>query len=650
MNYLKINKRLLLITVCVLNTLYSFGQWNQVNNSVNGSSNSNFFGQRTTMNNDGDVFAAVTGSISSTDQLNEVKAFEKIGANWVQLGQTLVEENVTDNFGFNIHLAAQSNRIAIGSFGNEIFGTANDSDANNEGGFGHSVQLDDSGTALIVGNPANNADQGQVTVYRLGTSGNWEQAGQVLQGGAAGDFFGDSVEINGTEGIIAIGSRSTNGMSGISSVSLYKLIDNVWVPMGDKILRGPTEDTDIRIHLNFSGDRIAISTIDSGDFRGRVNVYQFKNNNWTQLGQDIVGETTRGTLGAISLNAFGNILAIGAPRGGINGNDTGIATIYHLLNEIWTPIGSPIVAENTDAGREFNGFTVNLSADGYTVLTSSIAHNIPGTALELEQGQVRVFNFIPDNCDAAFINFEDNVVVSTDAGSCEILSDVCLEQPETNTCIGMIIQNDAPSVLPVGDTVVTWFAFSSTGENETRTQTVTVKELVPPVITVPSDQVVDIIEGETEYSVPDYIELGLVTGTDNCSAISFTQVPEAGTLLLEGVYNVVITAIDESNNETEDDFELTVNQQTLGVDDNLIDNNISIYPNPARESFRIQNESNFELNYISIYDMIGKKIKSIDLKNINENILIDVSNMQKSTYFVIINSDKGRVIKKIIVN
>ncbi len=673
-------KRLVIVVVCVFNSFYCSGQnWEQINNSVNGLRNSLFFGLNTTMRNNGNVFAATNGLFNDRDQGTkplEVKAYQKVGTNWVQLGQTLKEETPGDYFGSSIHMAAQANRLAIGisrksgpdtveggavqvyrilddnwvPFGNEIFGTS--SNGTEGGGVGHSVRLSNAGTFLIVGNPGNSeiaSAQGRVIVYEMGLNGNWERVGQELNGEVTNAFFGESVDINGTGNIIAVGSKGSNIGENVGTVSFYKLINNVWVPLGDKIIGNPGEGTGTDIDLNFSGDRIIVRKALFDNAKGKATVYQFKNNNWVQLGQDILGLKDRSGLLGISINAFGNIIALGRIFEGTM--PRGTTTVYHLLNEIWTPIGAPINSEEGAIGREFNGYSVDLSADGFTLLTSSPSHEVvtnPQTAGR--QGQVRVFDFSPPNCNASFINFQDMIVIPTDAGSCSIAANVCLEQPKTNDCIGMIVQTDAPATFPVGDTVVNWFAFSTTGENETRSQIVRVKEFVPPLIRVPENQTVEIMAGNTGYQLPDYIASGDATASDNCSAVDFSQTTSPGTILQQGIYNIGFIAIDASSNSSQNSFELTVTQPTLGIDNNFSNHKISLYPNPTKNSFRINNPSSIQLNGLKIYDIVGKELTSIDLKKENKNLAINVSHLPKALYFVSINSEKGEVIKKIIVD
>ncbi len=73
---------------------------------------------------------------------------------------------------------------------------------------------------------------------------------------------------------------------------------------------------------------------------------------------------------------------------------------------------------------------------------------------------------------------------------------------------------------------------------------------------------------------------------------------------------------------------------------------IKIYPNPTNSNFVVEGE---EINKIEILDINGKMNKQI--KTSGEKFLkIDLSDIEKGLYFIHINTAKGAVIKKFIVN
>ena len=83
----------------------------------------------------------------------------------------------------------------------------------------------------------------------------------------------------------------------------------------------------------------------------------------------------------------------------------------------------------------------------------------------------------------------------------------------------------------------------------------------------------------------------------------------------------------------------------VGVEENNISNNISIYPNPAQNQLTIKAE-NLKIEQIVILDVTGKEVRNIT-QNLTE---IDISDLQKGIYFVKIYTDKGVGNQRIIKN
>ena len=108
---------------------------------------------------------------------------------------------------------------------------------------------------------------------------------------------------------------------------------------------------------------------------------------WTQLGNDIDGESTNEQSGyAVSLNADGNTVVIGAPFNGDNGSASGQVRVFENNVNIWEQKGNNIYGI---AVSDKFGFSVSISADGHTIAVGAPDNNANG----FESGHVRVFQF-----------------------------------------------------------------------------------------------------------------------------------------------------------------------------------------------------------------------------------------------------------------
>lgn len=128
---------------------------------------------------------------------------------------------------------------------------------------------------------------------------------------------------------------------------------------------------------------------DLGQYKGVVKVFQYVTNNWTQVGNDIIGEANGDAFGySISLSADGNILAIGAYANDDGGAEAGHVRIFQNLNNVWTQIGNDI---DGPWPFIFSGISVSLSSDGTVVAIGANNENSNGNGAA---GKVRVYQNI----------------------------------------------------------------------------------------------------------------------------------------------------------------------------------------------------------------------------------------------------------------
>ena len=79
-----------------------------------------------------------------------------------------------------------------------------------------------------------------------------------------------------------------------------------------------------------------------------------------------------------------------------------------------------------------------------------------------------------------------------------------------------------------------------------------------------------------------------------------------------------------------------------GVEDILLNNSVSILPNPAKDIIKIQSE--VELYNIEVYDINGRLVL-----NVNDNqTAIDISKLENGVYFFTALSDKGKIVRRFV--
>ncbi len=90
----------------------------------------------------------------------------------------------------------------------------------------------------------------------------------------------------------------------------------------------------------------------------------------------------------------------------------------------------------------------------------------------------------------------------------------------------------------------------------------------------------------------------------------------------------------------------------LGIEDEILNDKIKIYPNPSNGLISFSNTLGNPINKFEVYDLLGKQVFN-ELLNENEiNKTFDVSQLKSGIYLVKLSSDDGKtsVLKKIILN
>jgi len=337
---------------------------------------------------------------------------------WIQIGQDIDGEAEYYYSGRAVSLSANGTRVAIGASnanGNEsghvrVYELIENSwvqlgqDIDGEAEYdysGRAVSLSADGTRVAIGAPENSgingSESGHVRVYEL-IENSWVQLGQDIDGEAEYDYSGRAVSLSANGTRVAIGATENSGINGSNSghVRVYELIENSWVQLGQDI-DGEAEYDDFgySVSLSADGSRVAIGAEDNdgnGNDSGHARVYELIENSWVQLGQDIDGEATGDDFGySVSLSADGSRVAIGGEQNDANGNNSGHVRVYELIENSWVQLGQDIDGE---AEYDNSGHAVSLSADGTRV---AIGARYNSNANGSESGHVRVYELIENS-------------------------------------------------------------------------------------------------------------------------------------------------------------------------------------------------------------------------------------------------------------
>ena len=195
-------------------------------------------------------------------------------------------------------------------------------DATPSAAFGSSVAINGDGTILMVGASGDDSNKGAAYVFtRAGST--WTQQQKIAAGdGAATNYFGESVAING-DGTTAVIGAKTNGTNGASYI--FTRGGSVW---SQQARLTPSDGT----------------------------------------GTDNFGWS-------VAISNDGNTVAIGAPKHGAN--DTGAVYIFTRSGTIWSQVSKLTGSDTTNAG-EF-GYSVTMSNDAGCIIITAYKNTTDST-------------------------------------------------------------------------------------------------------------------------------------------------------------------------------------------------------------------------------------------------------------------------------
>jgi hypothetical protein len=84
----------------------------------------------------------------------------------------------------------------------------------------------------------------------------------------------------------------------------------------------------------------------------------------------------------------------------------------------------------------------------------------------------------------------------------------------------------------------------------------------------------------------------------------------------------------------------------LGLNE-VLASSFSTFPNPANDVITLTNSESTTVNSISISDINGRTVKTINVENVSE-VQINVADLNAGVYFMNINSEAGKAVKKFI--
>ena len=311
---------------------------------ISGGDTDDNFGYKVIMTRDGDRIAHSVGKNiggpSSTEK-GRVVVYDWNGSSWNQVGSPIGGLGNEDQFGYAMAFNEDGSKIVVGSPGNDTggsnagqvrtfeyngsawqaIGSSLDGTAAGDA-FGSSVDFSSDGKKLVVGAPEINLGQGQVKIYTWsGSAWNLEET----LNGSAGDKFGSSVKFDQNGENVAIGAYGASSNTG--KVQVYTYTGSSWTTKGSALLGDAVNDNfGFSVSLSDSGDNLVVGGSEAGSSNdGQVKIYDWNGTSWVLYGATIDGESSKEYGYAVDISRDGGKVFFGAPNGTSN---NGLVQVY----------------------------------------------------------------------------------------------------------------------------------------------------------------------------------------------------------------------------------------------------------------------------------------------------------------------------------
>ena len=387
--------------------------WSKVGSNISGQYMGDKHGWSVAMSSDGSRVAI--GAPEHDNDRGYVRVYDYVGTTWTQIGQDIDGESTGDHSGWDVAMSSDGSRVAIGAYKNQGTGyeaghvrvweysastwtqIGSDIDAENAGDeSGYSVAMSSDGSIVAIGAHTNNGaaggNSGHVRVWEYSAS-TWSRIGQDIDGENGSDNSGTSVAISSDGYRVAIGADDNigAGLSNSGHVRVWEYDGTTWTQIGQDI-NGESQYTQsgFSVAMSSDGSRVAIGGIGNQSSAGHVRVWEYDGTTWTQIGQDIDGENSSDNSGcSVAITSDGSRVAIGARYhdsvSGLGNGYYGQVRVYDYdgSTSTWLQTGSDMDGESSNG---FFGWDVAMSSDG-----SRVTIGAPKNA----GGYVSVYGYTP---------------------------------------------------------------------------------------------------------------------------------------------------------------------------------------------------------------------------------------------------------------
>jgi hypothetical protein len=262
---------------------------------------------------------------------------------------------------------------------------ASDGAANDD--FGRSVAID--GNIALVGaygDDVNGTDSGSAYIFRYNGS-NWVEEAKLLPSdGAAGDYFGLSVSIDGNIAVVGANRDDDNGSSS-GSAYIFRYNGSTWIQEA-KLLASDGAASDkfgcsaIDVNIVIVG---AYGDDDNGSNSGSAYVFRYNGSTWIQEAKLLASDGADSDYFGRSVAIDGNIAIVGAYWDDDKGYHSGSAYIFRFNGSTWIQEAKLLASD----GAANDDFGESVAIDGNIAIAGAWGNDDNGSS----SGSAYVFRY-----------------------------------------------------------------------------------------------------------------------------------------------------------------------------------------------------------------------------------------------------------------
>ncbi|MBN2018237.1 MAG: hypothetical protein JW794_08950 [Candidatus Cloacimonetes bacterium] len=344
----------------------------------------NHFGESVDL--DGTV--AVVGAPQRGENGNQsgvIYTFNRSGNTWTQSEKLCPSDNAQyDYFGWSVTIS--DDWLAVGSTGNDQAGNSSGAvyfyqhqadnwlerdkvvagDTENNDNLGYAVDIDgDYALISSINDDDNGPNSGSAYIFKRSSTSWLEQDKLLPSDGAGGDYFGNSVSLDGDYAIVGSAEHDNGDDLDCGSAYVFERDGIEWSQIS--ILTA-----DVLTAEDFFGKQVAISGSivvvgcpgddDNGNNSGSVFTYENNTDDFTYTTKVFASDGFAYRYFGSAIAMDGDWLIVGVPLDNDMGNEAGAAYFFHWTGSAWSEI-SKIIASDTEEGDQFGNSVAIVGQD-----------------------------------------------------------------------------------------------------------------------------------------------------------------------------------------------------------------------------------------------------------------------------------------------